>query len=60
MSSFITEELVRAITREREEEARRVRPHTEWKRSRDSSRTNPPSHGDRPAWHSLQPSLKNR
>jgi len=58
MSSFITDELVWAITREREEEARRVRPHTELKLAQDSSRTQPPSHGDRPTWNSLQPSLK--
>jgi hypothetical protein len=58
MSSFITDELVWAITREREEEARRVRPHTELKLAREKSRSEPPSNGGRPTWSNLQPSLK--
>ena len=59
MSSFITDELVWAITREREEEARRIRPHTELKTAQENSRTQPPS-GGRPTWSHLQPSLNNR
>jgi hypothetical protein len=60
MSSFITDELVWAITREREEEARRIRPHTELKTAQENSRTQPPSSGGRPTWSHLQPSLNNR
>jgi len=60
MSSFITDELVWAITREREEEARRIRPHTELKTAQENSRTQPPSGGGRPTWSHLQPSLNNR
>ena len=37
MLSFISEELVQTISREREDEARRVRPHTE--RRPDPERT---------------------
>lgn len=37
MLSFITEELIQTICREREDEARRVRPHTE--RQPDPERT---------------------
>jgi hypothetical protein len=55
MSSFITEELVWAITREREEEARKVRPHTERKDSPKDSATLPPGRGGHPSWLSLHP-----
>jgi hypothetical protein len=58
MSSFITEELVWAITREREEEARKVRPHTE--RIRDEEAAAAPPGGGRPSWLGLYPSLNNR
>jgi hypothetical protein len=58
MSSFITDELVWAITREREEEARRVRPHTERRTAPDETNTPPTSRGGRIAWLGLQPSLK--
>jgi len=60
MSSFITDELVWAITREREEEARRIRPHTELKMAQERSQNQPPSNGGRPTWSHLQPSLNNR
>ncbi len=60
MSSFITEELVWAINREREEEARRVRPHTERRTACAEANTPPPSRGGRITWLGLQPSLKSR
>jgi hypothetical protein len=60
MSSFITEELVWAITREREEEARKVRPHTERVRPEETSSAAPPLSGGRPSWLGLYPSLNNR
>lgn len=59
MTSFITEELVWAITREREEEARKVRPHTE-RRDRPNDSTPPPGRGGNPSWLGLHPSLNNR
>jgi hypothetical protein len=54
---FITDELVWAITREREEDVRKVRPHTE--RSVPADEVHKPSSDVlQPAWLGLQPSLK--
>jgi hypothetical protein len=55
MQSYIPEELIWAITREREEEARRVRPHTE--RRTDPAPAPSPENRDRPSWRHLQPCL---
>jgi len=53
MLSFISEELVQTISREREDEARRVRPHTE--RRPDPERTTHESDQRRasPLWNAL-------
>lgn len=56
MFSYITDELIWAIGREREEEARRVRPHTTERLPSDEAAP-PPSYGKRPLWLTLQPSV---
>jgi hypothetical protein len=60
MFSYITEELIWAIGRERAEEARIVRPHTREFPASDQASTPPPTGGDRPLWLGLQPSLNAR
>ncbi len=58
MSSFITEELIWATICDRQEEVRRVRPHTEQRLPSEAASTPPPSKtAGRPSWLSLQPSL---
>ena len=54
---FITDELVWAITREREEDVRKVRPHTERRVPTDEVHKQT-SDILRPTWLGLQPSLK--
>jgi hypothetical protein len=55
MQAYIAEELIWAIAREREEEVRKIRPHTE--RRTEDAHMPPPEDRERPTWRHLQPCL---
>jgi hypothetical protein len=59
MLAFISEELVWAIRREREEEARKVRPHTARRQPTQDAEPPPPG-GAGSHWFDLQPQANAR